>query len=66
MILLFSPAATGCNPKFFDIVFFSADYLSLGLYKDIQGGVDPSPLSNLKYWTQKCTENALVKLDSPL
>ena len=30
LIIIISPAAKGGDPKFSDIVFFSADYLSLG------------------------------------
>ena len=42
---MYNPSAKGGDPKFSDIVFFSADHLSLGLHKEIQGGVEVSPLS---------------------
>ena len=44
-----SPAAKGGNPKISDIVFFLLIIHHWGLYNEIWGGVEVSPLSNLKY-----------------
>ena len=52
----YSPAAKGGNPKISDIVFSLLIIHPWGVYNEIWGGVDVSPLSNFKYsrWRPRC------------
>ena len=48
-MLHYSPAAKGGNPKISDIVFSLLIIHPKGVYNEIWGGVEVSPLSNFKY-----------------